>query len=130
MKCLTATLATALCMYASLLHAQHININGKVKDGQEGVAAATVSLLNATDSSWVRSELTDDNGAFKFGNVNDGKYLLNVSMIGYDRWIQPLTETQDIEIALTPGTNRLSEVVVKSTAPTIQTGLGKMIVNF
>ncbi len=130
MKCITATLTTALCLYTSLLQAQQININGKVKDSQEAVAAATVSLLNATDSTWVRSELTDDNGAFTFSNVNDGKYLLNVAMVGYDRWVQPLTQTKDLAISLMRAVNQLNEVVVKSSVPTIQTALGKMTVNF
>ncbi|RYE26439.1 MAG: hypothetical protein EOP51_00340 [Sphingobacteriales bacterium] len=130
MKCITATLTTVLCLYASLLQAQQININGTVKDGQETIAAATVSLLNATDSSWVLSELTDDNGAFILNNVNEGKYLLNVAMVGYDKWLQPITGTKDLSITLMRSTHQLNEVVIKSTVPTIQSGLGKLTVNF
>jgi iron complex outermembrane receptor protein len=128
MKCITATLTMALSLYASMLQAQQVN--GTVKDDKETIAAATVSLLNASDSSWVQSELTDDNGAFVFRNMNEGKYLLNVAMVGYDKYLQPLTQAKDIAITLVRNSTQLNEVVVKSTAPTIQTSLGKMTVNF
>jgi hypothetical protein len=40
--------------------AQTMAVSGSVSAANGGSAAATISLLNAKDSSWIRSELADE----------------------------------------------------------------------
>jgi hypothetical protein len=110
-------------------HAQH-TVSGIVKDNAGAVSAVTISLLHAADSSWVQSELSDEQGGFSFQDVKDGKYLLDARLLGYERYLMPLEKWKGIEIILTRSLSQLKEVVVKSKAPVIQTEMGKMTVNF
>src|SRR5690606_25763359 len=114
-------------------HAQSIQISGTVKDDVgQAVVAATVSLLSAADSSWVRSEITDDNGAFEFAGADAAAYILDIRALGYAhvKQLVPLNkaeEPQHIVLAKTSGT--LDEVVVSAKKLFIQTELGKTILN-
>jgi len=59
-------------------------IIGKVQNTTgEPVAFANVLLLSASDSALVKGTLTDDHGAFIFGNITKGKYSISASLLGY-----------------------------------------------
>ena len=60
-------------------------IKGVVKDNQnEPLIGATVKLLNAQDSSLVVGSMIDTEGAFSLSKIQKGKYLLTISMIGFE----------------------------------------------
>jgi iron complex outermembrane recepter protein len=64
--------------------AQSGQVSGKVEDGgAKALAAATVSLLTAKDSSVQKISAADKEGAYHFENVPDGRYLLSVTAVGY-----------------------------------------------
>lgn len=61
------------------------NITGIVNDldTKEPMPEATVKLLAATDSAFVTGSSTNANGHFTLSGVKPGKYILNVSYVGY-----------------------------------------------
>src|ERR1700761_183522 len=62
-------------------------ISGRLIDEtSHPIAYATVSLLNAQDSIPIRSVLSSDSGTFKFDPLPQGKYLLQISNLGYQIW--------------------------------------------
>src|SRR4249919_2672300 len=75
-------LLSALIFISFTLKAQ--SIKGIVKDADGKLLAnASVSLLNAKDSAVVKLAVTNNSGEYKFQNIKDGKYLANVSYVGY-----------------------------------------------
>ena len=57
------------------------SIKGKITDNTgKAIQSVTVSLLKATDSSLVKADVTDANGAFELVVAQAGKYLLNYTM--------------------------------------------------
>ena len=60
------------------------DLSGTVMDKEDGntLPYATVELLNVKDSSFVKGEACDLEGAFSIKNVEVGPYLLRVSFMG------------------------------------------------
>lgn len=124
-----AIFTSAILLLAISAHAQQ-SVTGIVKDDGGTMSAVTVSLLNAADSSWVQSQLSDENGGFSFKDVKEGQYLLDARLLGYERYLQPLGTWQHVVIIMQRASSQMKEVVVKSKAPVIQTEMGKTTVNF
>jgi hypothetical protein len=62
-------------------------VTGKLIDqNNQAIPFATVALLNSPDSTIVKSTLTDNKGAFQMADIADGKYLLRISMVGYQTY--------------------------------------------
>lgn len=70
----------------------HVRVKGLItdKDSQQPLAAATVTLLNASDSSRAASALTDEKGGFVIEGIKSGKYHLNVTYVGYQPILRPV----------------------------------------
>jgi hypothetical protein len=65
-------------------------IKGNVTDTKSHkIASGTVYLLNAIDSGIVKVALTNDLGFFEFNSLKQGTYLLDVSVIGYQKKTLP-----------------------------------------
>lgn len=64
------------------LFAQQAVITGSVR-GEGEISGAIVSLLKSADSSVVKTTLCEANGNFSLSNLTAGKYLLNISHVGY-----------------------------------------------
>lgn len=113
-------------------HAQ-FNITGKLKDNSgKPVTVATISLLNASDSSWVRSEYTGDSGSFTFKGIAAGQYMIDIYAAGYKTIKQQLTITGNItnlDILVQKNSTTLNEVTVTDKKQFIEQGLGKTIIN-
>ncbi|MBL7683550.1 MAG: TonB-dependent receptor [Flavipsychrobacter sp.] len=120
-----------LLVVTTKIYAQQIALNGTVNDAQgKPVVAATVSLLN-TDSTWVQSELTDDNGAFVLHVAKTGNYIVAVNAAGFTKLMQQVDvkeKNETLKLQLIANTT-LQDVVVSSKSPRIETGLGKTVVN-
>lgn len=114
-------------------NAQGYSVSGIIKDNTGAVIpTATVSLLKASDSSWVESELTDDKGAYSFKNIVAGEYLVDVHALGYAGMLQPLSVKENMASAgftMQKGNTILEGVTISSKRPRIETALGKTIVN-
>src|SRR4051794_31767923 len=79
------------------------NIKGIVKDGDGKVVAnASVSLLNAKDSSVVKLAVTGQNGQYEFRNIKGGRYITNVSFVGYKASYSPVFAISGSDINAAP----------------------------
>ncbi len=116
-------------------------INGKVigyysdMDGKM-VGNATISLLNADDSSLNKIAIADKEGMYLFENLKEGVYLVSVTAIGfvngYSERFTITTESQDVllkKIVLIPFSKSLSVVTVTSKKPFIEQKIDRTIVN-
>jgi iron complex outermembrane recepter protein len=112
-------------------------ISGVVADQlQKKIDGATVSLLNQ-DSILSKISITDSLGKFDFINLTPGKYYIEVTFVGFERYISPLviisTTSKDIELPLIvlniPDKGRLKEVVVTTKKAFVERRLDRIIVN-
>ncbi len=130
-----ATVVAATIFLPSLAIArQPDNITGSVKEtGGKSISAATVTLLHSADSSWVKTELTDASGAFAFGGLADGAYLLKVTALGFEPRFQPVSlqgATPSVSnVVMEPRTSQLKQVTVTERKPFVEARLDKTIVN-
>jgi len=131
-------LVTILFFIATLIFRQDVlaqtsTISGSVSGVDGGLTAATISLLDAKDSSWVRSELADDKGDFLLKDVAIGNYLLSVSSIGYRTTMQAIevkgSGGDKVSIKLEKENTVLGEVAITAKKPFMEMSLGKTIVN-
>lgn len=89
------------------------NIKGIVYDSENGAELIGASIhINSINRSCVSSE----NGEFRLNNIPEGKYLLQISFMGYKPQSKQLelgqNETKEIKVRLVPDENSLAEVTV------------------
>jgi len=111
-------------------------ISGHVIDSQSGetIAGATVSLL--TGISEEKKMLTDEKGSFRFVNLPEGSYSINVTFIGYKiNKGKILTldadhaELKSILIGLTDADQELNEVKIVGSKPYLENKIDRVIIN-
>ncbi len=112
------------------------SIKGKITDNTgKIVQSVTVSLLKAADSSLVKADVTDANGAFELVIAPAGKYLLYYTMIGFEKTYSTPFEVKNGEgfnagnISLQPAANKLADVTVTSRKPMIEIKADKTVFN-
>ncbi len=126
-----------MVVFSQLCYAQRLNtlkITGKVIDiNNKPLEFCTATLLKATDSTLVRSSLTNSEGIFLLENISAGQYILAVTSIGYIKYIGKTTNAAaDLElnpIVLQMDTKALKEVVIVSKKPLFEQQLDKLIIN-
>ena len=105
--------------------AQNLTIQGSLKDSiaNRALNSATVSLVNAKDSSLVSFSRTNEAGVFNFKNVAPGNYLISVSYVGYvPKWVPVITGTEKtVEMGLIymNDVNTMSTVTVTARRPPV-----------
>jgi hypothetical protein len=112
-------------------------ISGTIKDGpQKNLQSATITLLRAKDSSSVKFSVTNKEGNYEFVNVAAGKYLVSVTLVGYEKAFSAPFEISAANsevnlgtIALTEAAKGLQNVTVTAKRPFIETKIDKTIVN-
>lgn len=112
-------------------------ITGNIKDGgnQKIIDAASISLLKASDSSLLKTSLTDKEGNFVFENIKQGKYLVMASSLGHSKVYSSLLQITDSNaisagtLQLVPLSKNLSEVVVVAKRQFIERKIDKTIIN-
>jgi hypothetical protein len=61
-------------------------VSGSVTDNRRNpVESATVSLINPKDSSIIKINTTDKKGMFLFDHISNGKYIVSVSILSYQK---------------------------------------------
>ena len=121
------------CMIISFqLCAQH-QLTGTVKDRADGspVPFSTAALLRP-DSSLVMGAITNNDGMFVLEKVATGNYLLQISLIGYEkeyRTVNVPAQSELGEILLSESENKLQEVVVSAARPLVVDRADRYIVN-
>ncbi|MBR1688867.1 MAG: TonB-dependent receptor [Prevotella sp.] len=76
-------------------------VTGRVidPDEQEGVPMATVKLLKS-DSTMAVGDVTDTNGNFRLKAPAGGKYILQVTFVGYKAYTKNITVSTDKDLAM------------------------------
>ena len=113
------------------------SISGIVLDASgKPLASATVSLLKGSDSSLVKTAVSNREGKYEFENIGEGSYLVMITSSGMEKKISSGisisadagSATVDAQV-LHPAAKDLAGVTVTATRPFIETKIDKTIVN-
>ena len=112
------------------------SIKGIVKgDHGKSLDAVTVSLLKNHDSSVISITSTDKDGLFSFEKISNGKFILSITCVGYDKGYRSIEINSAHpsvllnDILLTSSTISLSQVTVVGKRPLIENKIDKTVVN-
>lgn len=98
------TLWIAVALLAALGNT-YAQMKGKVvRQDHKPLEGAVVSVLNAADSSLVKSALTARDGTFSFSAVKNGSYFASVAMMGFKNFTGTKFELADGNKAVDLGT--------------------------
>ena len=120
------------------LIAQHTGsiITGNIIDKStlQNVEFATVQLLKITDSTLLKSTVTDKKGKFILENIEAGSYLLRCSFIGYNNNNLPITIINQprinlANIEISSLTANLKEVTVSGKKSVLNTSIDRKTYN-
>lgn len=124
-----------LCSFG-MIFAQNGSIAGSVVDAekQSPLAFAGVALLRPSDSTLLRSEMTDKSGRFTIPNLSPGRYLVKVYYFGCRDFVsEPIiigkTCTDLGTIVLQTDAQMLQSVEVVYKKPLFEQKLGKTVMN-
>ncbi len=139
MKYKLLTIAAAFLLSAFQTQAQNrAKITGAVKDAAgKPVPAATITLLRAADSSFVKAEVTDAAGVFSIEQVTAGSYFVAASSAGLQKTNSAIFSVKDGEdlklpsLALQAGGTQLKGVTVTGSykKPMIEVKADKTVFN-
>ena len=110
-------------------------IAGAVTDNSgKALGAATVSLLQAKDSSLVKAAISDASGKFEIGVKVNGSYLLSYSLVSFKNTYSPVFtyDGQNVAVktvALSPAVSKLQDVIITAKKPMIEVKADKTIFN-
>ena len=112
------------------------SVKGNVKDGNgKPLQSVTVSLLNAKDSSLVKTDVTDDHGDFEINSSGEGSFLLSYSSVGFEQQYTGVFEKKNGEpvtarpVSLQHNTGKLKEVTIVARKPMIEVKADKTVFN-
>ncbi|HET9055603.1 MAG TPA: outer membrane beta-barrel protein [Chitinophagaceae bacterium] len=104
-----------------------VTVKGRLVDSlqKQSLDNATVSFINATDSSLIGFTRTNAEGGFLLEGLKPGKYYLSASHVGfYPEWKSfEITDNKmelDLGIVLMKDKSLLSEVIVENQRPPVQ----------
>jgi outer membrane receptor protein involved in Fe transport len=137
MKKISLILTALLCSLISIAQTKTGKISGTVANPDlKPVEAATVQLMNAGTKALVKVAITDKAGAYSFERLAEGKYLVNITAVGFAKKMSEQVEVtaakQSVDIAavqLTAATRAMGEVTVTAQRPFIEQKLDKTVVN-
>jgi len=129
----TFTLSICFLLSHCVLSAQAGNISGRVLSNNETLAFANILLLEASDSTLVKGDLTNENGSYSINIQKQGEYLIKAEMVGFVsqfshkiKYISGNISVPDLH--MTEGIV-LNEVTVSAEKPLIELRADKMVVN-
>lgn len=103
------------------------SISGRVMENDStSISFATVSLLQANDSTYILGDMSNEDGSFSF-NASPANKLVRISYIGYKTIVLPAKEC--MTVLLEPSEQSMKEVVVTATRPTFKLDKGMFISN-
>jgi outer membrane receptor protein involved in Fe transport len=111
------------------------SISGKVvSETQEPVPSAIISLLNSKTKGFIKGELSDDSGNFKFKNISNGTYIVLVTSLGlrdYTTSAFTLDKTNKAlgAIVMLEDSSELDEVTIIAEKPMIEVRADKTVFN-
>ena len=99
-------------------------VEGEIVGANKPVDAATISLLRAKDSSLVKMALSSKAGFFEVEKVAEGKFLVMISAVGYEKFYSAgfeISENSPVfkmnQINLSVSSKSLKDVTVTAKRP-------------
>ncbi|HEY3132187.1 MAG TPA: TonB-dependent receptor [Acidobacteriota bacterium] len=126
---LTIAFAVGLfCLFASTgVYAQAVKASlvGGITDSSGAVVPGAEVTITEVDTHFTRTALTNDSGNYVFGNLDPGKYRVEVQLPGFKKAVRDnvdvlVNSTVRVDLQLQPGEVSQSIEVV-ATTPTLQT---------
>src|SRR5438552_10330012 len=104
-----------------------------VNEQQQPLESAIVSLLRSTDSTLIKTAITNVEGKALLEDIPESSYYCSISYTGYttDTTASFILQNtlHNLNIVMRPASNTLQDVVVSSHKPFIQREQGKVLVN-
>lgn len=110
-------------------------ITGIIQDSKNQTQEfATVLLMKAQDTSLIKGAITDEKGQFEIEGITAGKYIVNVSIVGFKNYISPIFEVLNSDITLDPIQlktldQELQTVTVTARKPMIEVKADRTVFN-
>ncbi len=114
-----------LCLGSFYMNGQNtLELSGLVQDeNTEALISATVVMLSEKDSTIVSFGLTDSDGKFEIIDLHPQKYILQITYLGYNQYVQDLelNESTNLgKIALKQQANALEDIEITAEHTPIQ----------
>ena len=127
-------LVLLLALACSIQSFSQFTVKGKIFDNSKKPArAVTVLLLKQSDSSLVKSAITNVQGEYSIEQVKQGKYLLKLSMVGFGSNFKAVdVNSSNVEVGdihLSAVSKTLQDVTVVATKPFLEQRADRLIVN-
>lgn len=131
------TVALTALSFVSFAQTKNGRVNGTVIDGNtKTIESATITLLNAKDSTMAKMSVADKTGKFSFDGIAPGIYLVSISAIGHEKGFSEIFEISAGHsnitlktIELIPVAKTVGGVMVTSKKPLIEQKAGKTLIN-
>ena len=110
-------------------------VSGRViETGGRGIEGATITVLNAADSTVVKYGVSDKEGYFELTNLNNGVLTVKVSCIGYNSQLLNNIKFNGSSVKLTDvilnkQLKELKEVTITSRTPVLERKVDRWIFN-
>ena len=110
-------------------------LNGTIRDSiDKPLLFASVALLNARDSSVMKSTASDQQGLYAFENVRAGRYVVRATAVGYQKTVSAVIEVAASPVnvpalTLPEVTGKLAEVQVTAKKPFVEQQIDRMVIN-
>ena len=109
-------------------------ISGKVQDAiGKPVAQANILLIKLTDSSLMKTTITDEMGSFLFDDIKSENYQVRMKHIGYETYSSDSIKLEgsnvDMGIISLKENKELDGVTVRAKKPMIEIHADKLVVN-
>lgn len=110
-------------------------INGKIQDvSGNPIAYANVLLLSLEDSTVVKGSISEEYGNFWFDQIEENTYLLSISILGYERYMNQFEIKKNVTMDLDPITlkeseDELDEITVTTRKPLYEKQIDRLVVN-
>ena len=126
-------LTSFLSFFSLALMAQsNYQVSGLVTDSNDkGIDLAVLSLYHLRDSSLVKTQFTDKDGSYSFGNIEAGNYFLIVKQVGFNDHETLVKLTKSIvlpTITMIPNEELLDEITVKSQTPFVVRKIDRTVI--
>jgi hypothetical protein len=123
----------ALLISPFFIFAQN-KITGKLLDEKKQALSFASAQLMRPDSTLQKVVASDDNGIFTFEDILKGKYYVEISFLGYEKFSSPVFEINQKNIELTDIqlnilSNELKEVAIVARKPLLEMRGDKLIMN-
>ena len=130
---ITRSVAVLIFMVCALSLSKGQSIQGRVLALEAAPAVSSnVWLMSRSDSSIVKTALTDEHGLFKIDPIKEGEYIIHASFIGFEPFRQVIHIQGSLnlgDLQLQTKTNVLAEVNVKVSKPLIERQFDKLVMN-